>query len=207
MANIQIKDLPAVTTVAEGDVFHINELATSGDRKITFLNLESFLFSRNKANNTEAVQGLIDTRFNTPQGTKAHVDARIATQLQAETGTDNTVLMTPLRTGQLISNLTPSLGASDYAIVISAPTQLEINKKYHITSSSLITLPTVAGLSVGDRVRVTKAISATPNITVQGVTETIRVGKGLGVFESNDTVIFDIDAELIFIFNGTNWEV
>lgn len=204
MSNIQIKDLPAVSTLSEGDVFHINELATDADRKITFLNLETFFLNRNKANNTEAITGVDDANFMTPLKTKAQLDSRLATEVQAATGTNNTSLMTALRTVQSIEAQTPEISTNDNSDLISNAATVQANRKYHITVTNTVTLPSTTGLSVGDKVRLTKQISVTPTITVNGGnSEVITLANG----NTDTSILFDIDSEIILIFNGTNWEV
>ena len=43
MANIQIKDLPEVTSLQGSDIFHVNLSATDEDRRITFDNIQQAL--------------------------------------------------------------------------------------------------------------------------------------------------------------------
>jgi len=76
-----------------------------------------------------------------------------------------------------------------------------INTSYYITSSVTVSLPLPAGLKVGDVIRFSKTISATPSIVRQGTANIVSGDK------TDVDVLFDAQAELTFIFNGTNWEL
>lgn len=204
MANKQIKDLTPVTSITDDDVLHVNIAQSSADRKITFLNLETFFLNRNRANNTEAITGVDDGNFMTPLKTKAQLDSRLATEIQAVNGTNNTSLMTALRTVQSIKQQTPEISTNDNSDLISSASTVQVNRKYHITVTNTVTLPSTTGLSVGDGVRLTKQIPVTPTITVNGGnSEVITLANG----GTDTSILFDIDSEIILIFNGTNWEV
>ena len=95
MADIQIRALPAVTTVADLDVLHINEQATSGDRSITFTSFSDHFILKNKANNTEAIGGTSDTSLMTPLKTASYINSRIASVAEAQDPNNDTNLMTP----------------------------------------------------------------------------------------------------------------
>lgn len=77
----------------------------------------------------------------------------------------------------------------------------------HITDSLKYFLPNSnevgAELPAGTHIRVTKLLEVEPEIEVSDVlTYVIKTDKG------NDTsVIFDINAEIIFIWNGIEWEI
>jgi len=77
------------------------------------------------------------------------------------------------------------------------------NAAYWLGSSLTVTLPDTTTLPPkGTFVRLTKALAAKPVAQVGAGSAVIVTSKG------NDTsVTFDINAEIIFIFNGTNWEV
>lgn len=77
------------------------------------------------------------------------------------------------------------------------------NAAYWLGSSLTVTLPdTTTPPPKGTFVRLTKALTAKPVVQAGAGSAVIATSKG------NDTsVTFDINAEIIFIFNGTNWEV
>lgn len=79
----------------------------------------------------------------------------------------------------------------------------EAGASYWLGSSLTVTLPsTTTPPPKGTLVRLTKALTAKPVIQAGAGSAVIATSKG------NDTsVTFDINAEIIFIFNGTNWEV
>jgi hypothetical protein len=85
--------------------------------------------------------------------------------------------------------------------VISANTTAIALWTYHITTASTITLPNPATLAVGDWVKFTKKIGVIPTIQ-RNNTELIKT-----VRESDTTVFFDIEAEIIFVWDGMEWEV
>ena len=86
--------------------------------------------------------------------------------------------------------------------VLSANSNTQVDWKYHITTASTITLPDTATLSVGDKVTFTKKIGIIPTIQRFGSTVLIKTKRG-----SDSSVLFDIEAEIIFVWNGTEWEV
>lgn len=86
--------------------------------------------------------------------------------------------------------------------VINIPSNVNIDWTYHITEAVTITLPNTASLSIGDKVTFTKAFNIVPTIQRFGSTVTIKTRRG-----SDSSVLFDIDAEVIFVWNGTEWEV
>ena len=55
-----------------------------------------------------AAEGTDTTGLASPSGVKAHVDSRLATQAEAQAGTDSAKLMTPLQTKEAISTQVPS---------------------------------------------------------------------------------------------------
>ena len=73
--------------------------------------------------------------------------------------------------------------------------------RYHITDSEIYFLPIVTSLPAGTSVVISKALSAEPGIQVQG-SERIQTTRG-------DTfrVVFDINSEIVLVWNGTDWEV
>ena len=77
------------------------------------------------------------------------------------------------------------------------------NAAYWLGVSLTVTLPdTTTPPPKGTFVRLTKALAAKPVIQAGAGSAVIATSKG------NDTsVTFDVNAEIIFIFNGTNWEV
>jgi hypothetical protein len=86
--------------------------------------------------------------------------------------------------------------------VLSANSGTSVNWTYHITTASTITLPDSATLSVGDKVVFTKKLGVVP--TIQRFGSTVLIKTSLG---TDSSVLFDIEAEIIFVWNGTEWEV
>lgn len=84
------------------------------------------------------------------------------------------------------------------------------NRHYLCIATQGWVLPEVSGLVWGDIVRVSKLGGVTPNIRVHGgAGELIRLyDKGTSTLKKKDTsVTFNIHAELVFIWNGVNWEL
>ena len=86
--------------------------------------------------------------------------------------------------------------------VLSANSGTNINWTYHITTASTITLPDSSTLSVGDKVVFTKKLGVVPTIQRFGSTVLIKTSIG-----TDSAVFFDIEAEIIFVWNGVEWEV
>jgi hypothetical protein len=85
---------------------------------------------------------------------------------------------------------------------LSANSNTAASWTYHVTTASTITLPNTATLSVGDKVTFTKKIGVVP--TIQRFGSTVLIKTSLG---TDSSVLFDIEAEIIFVWNGTEWEV
>lgn len=73
---------------------------------------------------------------------------------------------------------------------------------YWLSGSPVATLPVVTDLVAGDQITFSKALTATPAIQVGAGAAVIQTSKG-----SDTSVIYDINAEITFVFNGTDWEV
>lgn len=86
--------------------------------------------------------------------------------------------------------------------VVSADTQTQINWTYHITTTSTMTLPNTVSLSTGAWVKFTKQLNVSPTIRRFGSSVNIRTSVGV-----DNSIIFDIPSEIIFIWNGVEWEV
>lgn len=86
--------------------------------------------------------------------------------------------------------------------VINTPSNTNIDWTYHITEAVTVTLPDTTTLSVGDKVTFTKAFNIIPTIQRFGSTVTIKTRRG-----SDSSVFFDLEAEVIFVWNGIEWEV
>lgn len=86
--------------------------------------------------------------------------------------------------------------------VLSANAQTYANWTYHITTASTITLPDSAALSIGAWVVFTKKQGVTPTIQRFGSTVNIKTKKGL-----DSAVLYDIESEIKFVWNGVEWEV
>ena len=86
--------------------------------------------------------------------------------------------------------------------VLSANSNTNKNWTYHITTAPTITLPDTSTLVAGDWVKFTKKLGVEP--TIQRFGSTVLIKTTLG---TDSSVTFDIEAEVIFVFNGTEWEV
>ena len=77
------------------------------------------------------------------------------------------------------------------------------NASYWLGASLTVTLPdTTTPPPKGTFARLTKALGAEPMIQAGAGAAVIQTAKGSGT-----SVLFDIDAEIVFVFNGTDWEV
>lgn len=72
------------------------------------------------------------------------------------------------------------------------------NTRYYVTNASVVTLPTTA--TTGDTVTLNKAPIVTPRIVVTTGTINTPVGQ-------DSTILFDVNDEINFVFNGTTWEI
>lgn len=73
------------------------------------------------------------------------------------------------------------------------------NHRYYISAPLIVTLPSTA--TIGDVVTLVKKPNVSPSIRVSGGGSiTTSIG-------SDTTVVFDIEDEVNFVFNGTNWEI
>lgn len=86
--------------------------------------------------------------------------------------------------------------------VISSNSNTSVGWSYHLTTASTITLPDTTTISVGDKVTFTKVLGIVPTIQRFGSTVLIKTKRG-----SDSSVLFDIEAEIIFVWNGIEWEV
>jgi hypothetical protein len=93
-------------------------------------------------------------------------------------------------------------GKSGYALTV-APGIVASDGAYYLDGTFTTTLPDTTGLANGDTVKFIKDILETPIIEVDGTnSENILTENG-----TDTSVFFDINSEIIFVFNGTNWEV
>jgi len=77
------------------------------------------------------------------------------------------------------------------------------NASYWLGTTLTATLPdTSTPPPKGTFVRLTKALGAEPTIQAGAGAAVIQTAKG-----SAASVLFDLDAEIVFVFNGTDWEV
>ena len=148
-------------------------------------------------NNTSDLNKPVSTAQQTALNLKANnanaALTGVPTAPTAPTGTNTTQLAT-----------TAFVEASRWVInQVSANFTAQKNHAYFLSTSMLVTLPEVSGLSTGDAVRFIKDLSATPTIQVHGAAgELIQTTKG-----SDTAVIFDINAEVILVWADTKWEV
>lgn len=95
-----------------------------------------------------------------------------------------------------------AVGRVDYREVLSTPgASLSAYRSYHIASGTNYSLPATASLLSGASVVLSKALSASPDIITPG-TEQIESASGL-----SDTYTYDVDSEIILVWNGINWQV
>jgi hypothetical protein len=87
--------------------------------------------------------------------------------------------------------------------VLSSNSPTNIGWTYHITTASTITLPDSSTAVAGEsRVTFTKKLGVIP--TIQRFGSTVLIKTDLG---TDSSVLFDIEAEIIFVWNGVEWEV
>lgn len=86
--------------------------------------------------------------------------------------------------------------------VLSSNSGTSKNWTYHITTASTITLPDTATLVAGDWVKFTKKIGVIPTIQRFGGSVLIKT-----VIGNDSSVLFDIESEIIFVWNGVEWEI
>lgn len=86
--------------------------------------------------------------------------------------------------------------------IIENNEQTYVGWTYHIVAPVTVTLPDTAGIDVGDKVTFTKKLNIVPTIQRFGSTVIIQTQ-----FQSDSAVFFDVEAEIIFVWNGTTWEV
>lgn len=78
----------------------------------------------------------------------------------------------------------------------------ELNSWYFIDASVTATLPSISGSTPkGSYVRMIKKKSVEPTVQSTGAATIITpIG-------TDTSILFDVDSELVFMFNGTDWEV
>lgn len=81
---------------------------------------------------------------------------------------------------------------------IDSDTYVSPRERLWLTGDVVVTLSDPVE---GGAVVLTKSVHATPTVTAQAPAQ-ILTEKGL-----TDSVLFDINAEITFVFNGTNWEL
>ena len=95
-------------------------------------------------------------------------------------------------------------------IYVTGGGQLDANERYLIGDSDTYTLPDTSNLEIKDRVEIVKTAGNEPVIEVDGANgELVKLYIPLtSVLDQTDTsVLFNIFSKLIFIFNGTDWEL
>ena len=132
----------------------------------------------------------------------------MVTQGAAETGTATTLTgWSAQRVRQNVSAYTHSKEVIDKKqerLDSSKTTDFtaEANKAYWLRETFEVTLPDTTAMPIGTTVTFAKALEAVPNISTGVGGALIQTPGG-----SDNTVIFDINAEITFVFNGTDWEV
>lgn len=92
------------------------------------------------------------------------------------------------------------IGSGKVTLNSNSPTLVDQN--YHINGNYTIDLPDITGLTAGKSITFTKALGSTPLIERSGTTELIVSDIG-----SDTSLMFDVNCEIVFVFNGTNWEI
>lgn len=92
------------------------------------------------------------------------------------------------------------IGSGKVTLNSNSPTLVDQN--YHINGNYTIDLPDITGLTAGKSITFTKALGSTPLIERSGTTELIVSDIG-----SDTSLTFDVNCEIVFVFNGTNWEI
>lgn len=167
------------------------------------------------ATNTETQTGTDSQTAVTPAALNSRVSTsdrtgliELATQTEAEQATDNQRAMTPLRVKQSIVEQTPNVADKDYRLALLSFADLEAHQTYHIASNATFTLPNVVGLSGGATIVLTKSIYNAPTIEVHGGQgENIRIGRFDGSQDIDTAISFDINCEIVLVWNSTSWEV
>lgn len=77
-----------------------------------------------------------------------------------------------------------------------------LGARYYLANNLDVTLPDAQGCSAGAAIAFIKAQAATPTITAADG-QRIVLANG----QSDSRILFDINAEIILTWNGTNWEV
>lgn len=96
---------------------------------------------------------------------------------------------------------TPLVNTAMTPQVKSADFTATVNVGYWLSTTLTVTLPSYAGLAAGARISFDKALAAVPIIQA-AVDQNIRASGGL-----DTSVQYNINAALIFTYNGTEWEV
>lgn len=86
--------------------------------------------------------------------------------------------------------------------IIENNEQAYIGWTYHIAAAVTVTLPDTTTLDIGDKVTFTKKLNIVPTIQRFGSTVIIQTQ-----YQSDSAVFYDVEAEIIFVWNGVAWEV
>lgn len=167
------------------------------------------------ATDAETIAGTDTSRAVTPKGlaSKTATESRdgivrFANEAQATAAASSTLTMSPLRSKSLINSMIPNIADKDYRDVLSSGASLDKHQTYHIKNNGTFTLPNTSGLSAGTTVVLTKDIDVTPNVRVFNLaSDRIRVGRYDDNVDIDTEVIFDINCEIIIVYNGTQWEI
>lgn len=89
----------------------------------------------------------------------------------------------------------------DRVLSSSADFTAAINTEYWLATTCTVTLPSYTGVPTGTRIPFSKSVNATPIIQA-AAGQNIRYGAVL-----DTSVQYNINADLVFVFNGTEWEV
>lgn len=163
------------------------------------------------ATQAETDAGTDDQRAITPKKLSVFIGTfyQYASQAEAEAGTSDGRVMSPVRTHQAIDVKAPGIAQMDHRIaLVGAGVQLQENLMYHIATDNTYTLPNTTGLAGGTTIVLTKSVYNTPVIQVDGTNgENIRIGRPDGGTEFDTAVLFDINSEIVMVWNSTSWEV
>lgn len=84
---------------------------------------------------------------------------------------------------------------------ISTNTDAKVGHRYLVLESVTVTLPEAVHVTVGSVIEFAKINSVSP------VIQTVDDAQILVGGNSDDSVLFNIDARILFVFNGSSWEL
>jgi hypothetical protein len=89
---------------------------------------------------------------------------------------------------------------------LAGPANLVKSRFYRLTSSAMYTLPSAATVAVGEPIYLTKDVALTPTVQAQAG-QKIRIGDSPTNTALYDNFLYTVNATLILISDGTEWEL